>query len=328
LGWLGSRAAPSSVTAVPFTQLSGHISRRQWASQPLYEPMAPLTGGCAQFRRCTDGMRCVLVPEAEVEIGDDTGEFDQRPRHRAKISAFLIDAEPVSVTAYVRFLNSLVDTPGAAVDSWLAQEGNDRRMSNVQVRVGNFGGWEAVPGTEHQPIVLVSWFGANVYSLWANQVEVTPGASKCNQSFLPTEAQWEYAARGERWQKFPWGDAAATPELALFNLHTARKRYDDTLPLAPVNARLGMSPFGLQHMAGNIWQWCADFYDANFFSSPEASMPEPRCDRPTGIRVERGGSWIGPAELIRSSYRRGRSPLARGRCLGFRCTGLASEMPT
>jgi formylglycine-generating enzyme required for sulfatase activity len=139
--------------------------------------------------------------------------------------------------------------------------------------------------------------------------------------FLPSEAQWEYAARGAIGKLFPWGDEPATPERARVALHTARAIYQSGLPLAGVTEKLGMSPFGLHHMAGNVWQWCADWYAADFYRQPGSRQRNPQNTTPGFARSERGGSWIGPADLARSSYRRGRPPGARGRCLGFRCIG-------
>jgi sulfatase modifying factor 1 len=69
----------------------------------------------------------------------------------------------------------------------------------------------------------------------------------------------------------------------------------DTLPMADVNSALGMSPFGLHHMAGNVWQWCRDRYDEGFYATPNASQANPINLTPTKVRSERGGSWIGPA---------------------------------
>lgn len=126
---------------------------------------------------------------------------------------------------------------------------------------------------------------------------------------------------GRDGRRFPWGDVPRDG-LAVTGRHRAGRDYTaSTLPAAQVSARLGMSPFGLHHMAGNVWHWCRDSYDPAFYQRAESRLAQPQNDRETGIRSERGGSWVGPIELAACSYRRGRSPSARGRCLGFRCVG-------
>jgi sulfatase modifying factor 1 len=286
--------------------------------------MASTAEGFSQFRRRTDGMRCVLVPAAEVELGScaSDGSEDEHPKHQVRMDSFLIDAEPVSVSAFARFLNSTGNPEPTVVREWCGVAEDDRRGGHFQLHRGA-SSWEAAPGTERQPMVLVSWYGSAAYSLWANRRD---WRAYRDGGLLPTEAQWEYAARGPTNRLFPWGDEPLTPDRALVGLHRARTAYGSILPLAEVQARLGISPFGLHHMAGNVWQWCADWYAANFYSRADASQPNPLNSCPTGIRCERGGSWIGLADLARSSYRRGRPPAARGRCLGFRCVGLLEDI--
>ena len=172
-------------------------------------------------------------------------------------------------------------------------------------------------------MVLVSWYGANAYSLWANGRD---WRDYQGEGLLPTEAQWEYAARGARRRPFPWGDEPPSPERMRFGQHRRGYTYQaDALPMAAVNEPLGVSPFGLHHMAGNVWQWCRDWYDKDFYRTAPATAANPVNRTPTGVRSERGGSWVGPAELCRSSFRRGRPPAARGRCLGFRCVSDARD---
>jgi len=162
----------------------------------------------------------------------------------------------------------------------------------------------------------------------SGQVGPAPPASTLF-SLLPSEAQWEYAGRGAEPRPYPWGDDAPSESLACVAQHTRGQKYSvDQLPVADVNLPLGMSPFGLHHMAGNVWQWCRDWYSPNFYSTPDATESDPQNAHPTGVRSERGGSWVGPAELARSSYRRGRAPEARGRCLGFRCIGVGNDVET
>jgi len=182
-------------------------------------------------------------------------------------------------------------------------------------------GWEPVAGTERFPMILVSWFGANAYSLWVNRRDWR-GYRDDEGSCLPSEAQWEYAARGAERRTWPWGEWEPTANLMRFGRHEAGRKYEArTMPLAEVNEQLGVSPFGLRHMAGNVWQWCRDSYCAKFYQMPMAAERDAVCRESTGVRVERGGSWIGPAFLCRTTYRRGRTPGAKGRCLGFRCVG-------
>jgi sulfatase modifying factor 1 len=322
--WFGPRPKQVAPMTIPFTQLGGVPCKREWLDGPLYEAMASTAEGFSQFRRRTDGMRCVLVPAAEVELGScaSDGSEDEHPKHQVRMDSFLIDAEPVSVSAFARFLNSTGNPGPPGVREWCGVAEDDRRRAHFQLQNGA-NSWEPVPGTERQPMVLVSWYGSAAYSLWANRRD---WRAYRDGGLLPTEAQWEYAARGPTNRLFPWGDEPLTPDRALVGLHRARTAYGSILPLAEVQARLGISPFGLHHMAGNVWQWCADWYAANFYSRAEASRSNPLNSCPTGIRCERGGSWIGPADLARSSYRRGRPSAARGRCLGFRCVGLLEDI--
>jgi formylglycine-generating enzyme required for sulfatase activity len=195
-------------------------------------------------------------------------------------------------------------------------------------------------------MMLVSWHGANAYSLWANrldwrcyrgdgrpaeelasrQVSAPPPPSGLLGACLPSESQWEYAARGATPQNSADYDAVPAPSCA--GLHRSGDSYRaENIPARPVHERLGMSPFGLHHMTGNVWQWCRDYYAPDFYCRPEASRPDAQNAEPTEIRNERGGSWVGPESLASPSYRRGRPPAVRGRCLGFRCVGLMQDLP-
>jgi len=311
LGADATRAA-----TVPFTQLGG-VWNESASDRRLLEPLTA-TGPLPQFRRRSDGMRCLLLPSAAVEIGCDTALADERPQHIVHLDSFLIDAEPVSTTAYCRFLNSIGPIAPEVLADWFVLSPEDDRNEQVVIdRAGR--DWHPVPGAERWPMILVAWYGANAYSLWAHGRHWQHYRDDAT-SHLPTEAQWEYAARGAHHRAFPWGDEAATAERLRYGQHRRSATYRaDTLPMAPVNDLLGMSPFGLHHMAGNVWQWCRDWYDEGFYQKAEARQANPVNRTPTLARSERGGSWVGPADLCRSSFRRGRPPIAKGRCLGFRC---------
>lgn len=331
-GWRGHPRTTPGPVPLPFSQLDGRWSGPHAGDDTLYDRL-PAAGPATQFRRRSDGMRCVQLPAATVEIGRDSaaGPADERPGHVVEIDAFLIDAEPVATTAYCRFLNSI---DGAAPDdlaAWFVLGPGDDRAEHMPIEpVGS--AWRPRPGTERWPMVLVSWFGANAYALWANGKDWrryrAAGDAAADEGLLPTEAQWEYAARGPLYREYPWGDEPPAAERMRYDQHRQGANYRvETLPMADVNVGLGMSPFGLHHMAGNVWQWCRDWYDAGFYARPEATLSNAWNRVPSGVRSERGGSWVGPAELCRSSFRRGRAPLARGRCLGFRCVGPAGPAP-
>jgi formylglycine-generating enzyme len=320
--WRGPKAPPKSVPAVAFTQLGGVWQDAQ-SEQRLLDPMTQ-QGPAPQFRRRSDGMRCVLIPGASVEIGCNGPDSfpDEWPPLIVHMDPFLIDAEPVSTTAYCRFLNSVGPVAAEVLADWFVLDMQDDR--NEQVLIAQAAQeWHPVAGAERWPMILVSWCGANAYSLWTNGQNWRSYRDEnrtVGRSFLPTEAQWEYAARGARWKAFPWGDEPPSCERMRFGRHYRAATFRaETLPMADVNESLGMSPFGLHHMAGNVWQWYWDWYDEGFFQRAEARSANPVNRTPSKVRSERGGSWVGPAELCRSSYRRGRPPSARGRCLGFRC---------
>lgn len=258
----------------------------------------------------------------------------EMPCHQVELSSFLIDIEPVSIGAYARFLNHTKPPPEALQD-WVSLHDVDERHCHLPLQRAADGCWEAKLGIPLSwPMIMVSWYGANAYSLWANGRDWRHYRS-ATHSFLPTEAQWEYGARGVNSTLFPWGNAPATAELlnVCFNVeahdptsHTSTPLQE--FPIVPVNVELGVSPFGLRHMAGNVLNWCRDTYDASFYATPAASMPDPcNCAEVSGVpwKCERGGSWVEPSEVARSSYRRGRTAEGMGRCLGFRCVGNAAE---
>jgi len=324
-GYWSLTRCETDAPALPFTQLGG-----RWdgcvEKRGMWEGLGDV-GPSPQFRRRSDGMRCVLIPSATVELGDDGPDAlaDERPRRAVEIDSFLIDAEAVSTTAYCRFLNSIVGVTEDVLADWFILEPDDDRAQHMLIeRVGSE--WRPLASAERRPMILVSWYGANAYSLWANgrgwrgYRDGDDGPEP--DSMLPTEAQWEYAARGPRHRTFPWGDDPADPDRTQYGRHRRGDAYQaEMMPMADVNAEMGMSPFGLHHMAGNVWQWCRDWYDETFHDRPEASFRNPLNRTPGDARSERGGSWVGSAALCRSSFRRGRTPSARGRCLGFRCVG-------
>ena len=238
----------------------------------------------------------------------------------------------VSVGSYVRFLNLAMPRPTEAeLLDWCVLQPNDTRRCHMPI-VRHQDKWQVKDEVPvNWPMFLVSWYGANAYSLWVHGKDWQTYKSSA-ESFLPTEAQWEYAARGKDPQDFPWGKELNEDLLNVCwdaKTHVENGQSPPALrdfPLESVNLTKGQSPFGLRGMAGNVWQWCRDTYDPDFYSSSMAVMKDAWNCTEGYYRAERGGSWVGPAHLARSSYRRGRCPEAKGRCLGFRCCAPATYL--
>ena len=233
----------------------------------------------------------VRIPAGAYTMGSDSGPADERPAHRQALSAYFIDRFPVTNAEFAEFLNA-VGPLNAAGERLFDVEDPDARIH----RVG--GKWMADRGFERHPVVEVSWAGARDYCAWAGMR-------------LPTEAEWEKAARGTDGRRYPWGNAPPDQTRAQF-----AARYNET---APVNAfAAGASPYGAQDMAGNAWEWVSSAYrpypyDANDGREDPAAGP---------VRGTRGGGHDSPAAEITTTQRGrnlSRSPASGHHNIGFRC---------
>jgi formylglycine-generating enzyme required for sulfatase activity len=243
-------------------------------------------------------------------MGDN--EID-RPAHKVTVSPFCIDKTEVTVAAYRACVAAHKCKPPSAIVEWQGITSEDR------TKWSQFCTW-GKRGLDQHPLNCVDWHQATAYC-----------ASTGGR--LPTEAEWEYAARGSDRRNFPWG--TEQPDVTRLNAcggecaSMARERLhehwqtmysgDDGWPAtAPVgNYPKGASPFGVLDMAGNVWEWTADIYTVGG-GDPAMNPPAHRPD--IQYRAIRGGSWNSntPAR-IRAAFVDGNQPDSRNFSVGFRC---------
>ena len=231
-----------------------------------------------------DDAPMVLIPAGEFWMGspDDEGGKNEHPRHRVYLDAYDMDRFEVTVFRYAEFLQS---TGREAPRDW------------AKVKIGKH---------SNLPVVGVSWNDAETYCRWAGKR-------------LPTEAEWEKAARGTDGRTYPWGNEEPTPRLANFGKGSTiiENVYDKFL--APVDSdEAGNSLHGIHHMAGNVSEWTADWYDQDFYAKSPRRNPT-GSSNDTGVKVPRGGSWLDAPGDVRSAHRIWATPATRVDHLGFRC---------
>jgi len=261
------------------------------------------------FRSKADGSPMALVPEGEFVMGaapeDFIAEDDERPQRRANLSAYLIDIYPVTNVQFLSFLTA----GGYGERSFWSRAGWQWKEANEVTQPVMFGqeGWDAAK----QPVAGVSWFEAEAYANWA-----------CRR--LPTEAEWEKAARGDDGRPFPWGKSFPTRKTTNFNNHVGRT--------TPVDAHIaGVSPYGCHDMAGNVNNWCWDWYWSEFYTYCDVDelaenpaltdelcrnlgvKPEEKCDRGGGFATA-----IEAHEVIGCTARLHWPPETRSPWNGFR----------
>jgi formylglycine-generating enzyme required for sulfatase activity len=260
-----------------------------------------------------DSSMMVLVPAGAFWMGsseNDVGaEADEKPQHLVTLDSFYIDQHEVTNAQYASFLNAAGD--GTQERLWLALEAETVRIHQKE------GSWRADDGYESHPVTQVSWYGAEAYCHWAGKR-------------LPTEAEWEKAARGADQRIYPWGNEFDGTRLNFCDINCDIAEWKNTqwsdgyAQTAPVDSYAdGKSPYGALNMAGNVWEWVADRYDANYYAiSPSIAPQGPS----TGDRyVHRGGSWDSTEWFVRVAERYAVPAPHRVNTVGFRCAFSGAE---
>jgi formylglycine-generating enzyme required for sulfatase activity len=256
--------------------------------------------------RPVDEMVMVYVPGGTFLMGSDVNdpdaESDEHPPHRVTLDRFWIDQTEVTNAQFATFLNERNNQKEGGV-TWLDLEPEFCLIERVD------GEYRPKSGYADHPVIEVSWYGAAAYCDWA-------GAR------LPTEAEWEYAARGPEGWVFPWGDEFDGMRLNFCDANCTygwqETGYDDGYEkTAPVGSYpSGMSWCHALDMAGNVWEWVADWYDSDYYDhSPSRNPMGPSSGATQGLR---GGGWNYAQRHVRVANRFIK-PGSRYPSVGFRC---------
>ncbi len=242
-----------------------------------------------------DGAPMILIPAGPFIMGSNDGLPNERPERQVTLDAFYIDQYEVTLSLYQQFLQEAKYDAPATWDDEAANTVGDR------------------------PAVGMNWHGAAAYCKWAGKR-------------LPTEAEWEKAARGPDGRRYPWGHMQPFVDIANYNrglwVSEAITLVAVTSGVEGMSVRHGLkhggrSPYGLAHMAGNAAEWVADWYDREYYQKAPAHNP-------MGLekgekKVIRGGSWADLPAALRVTARFSAEPEFEDRTIGFRCAMSAAK---
>lgn len=262
-GTLGQNAEPTAIpinTAIPIAEVEMNAT---------VAPADADTAAGSERTSPVDGMVQVFVPAGAFRMGalDANAAADERPDHQVTTGAFWLDKLEVTNSMYMLCVQAGACEPPAEFKS----EHHDTYFNTEEFA--------------DYPVLYVTWGDANDYCSWAGKR-------------LPTEAEWERAARGDDFRNFPWGDERPGSTQANFDYNVRDVTRVGSFPA-------GASIFGALDMSGNVWEWVSDFYDANYYASSLASNPSgPLAAVGNGHRrVIRGGSYQDVEKEIRVSSR-------------------------
>ena len=269
-------ASPPAPTVTPTRQPSHTPTPRPPTATPSLTP-PPTLGIGSTMTSTIDGMVQVYVPAGPFTMGSDNGDSDEKPVHTVTLDAFWIDRTEVTNSMYAQCVaEGDCQPPG--------NNGSYNRSS-----------YYGDASYADYPVIYVSWNDARAYCEWTGRR-------------LPTEAEWEKAARGTDGRTYPWGEEVSC-EQANYNVSCV----GDTTEVGSYPD--GASPYGALDMAGNVWEWTLSLYQ------PYPYNPDDGRENLNGTNVLalRGGSWFSNANYIRAASRLNNAPAYRSDDLGFRC---------
>jgi serine/threonine protein kinase len=266
-------SAPANIsTSTPFnTQTPSDTNTPRVTSTPELNIGSVMTGN--------DGMTLLYVPAGEFTMGNNDGNDKEKPAHTVYLDAYWMDQTEVTTAMYAKCVDAGACKPPSDTSSYTRSSYYGNSQFN------------------NYPIIFVDWYQAKNYCEWVD-------------GRLPTEAEWEKAARGTDGRIYSWGNNYPNSNLLNYNGEN-----DDTQAVGSYPG--GASPYGLLDMAGNVWEWVADWYDKGYYvHSPSSNPLGPSSGE---FRVMRGGSWSYTANEVRSASRFSYDPSVPYGSIGFRC---------
>lgn len=286
-GWFGTLApsftptptlTPTSTPTITLTPTSTPTASLTPTATNTLPPTPTSTPkpGAASTPREKDGMLMVYIPAGTFQMGSESGGSDEKPVHAVTLNAFWMDEHEITNAMYKLCVEAKACQPSA-----------DARYYN---------------SNPNYPVVYVNWNQAKAYCEWV-------------EGRLPTEAEWEYAARGGlAGRKYPWGDEPPVCTPGAKN----GAQFGPCSPDSPINVNTFQpNGYGLYDMAGNVWEWVNDWYDSAYYQNSPAENPQGPANGK--YRVLRGGSWSNLDNGLRVSNRDGYNPDYTGYVIGFRC---------
>ena len=231
----------------------------------------------------------LTIPGGPFTMGSNEGPEDERPAHQVNVRQFSIDRLPVTNAEFADYLNAVSATPASRLYDFDDPDARIHRRGSA---------WAADAGYERHPVMEVPWSGAVAYC-----------ASRGKR--LPTEAEWEKAARGNDTRRYPWGNDLPDKRRAQF-----AAGWNESAPVDAFPA--GASPYGVLDMAGNAWEWVSSAYRPYPYRADDG-REDPK---PGPVRGTRGGGHDSPVEEITTTQRGrtlSRNPASGHHNIGFRC---------
>lgn len=261
---------------------------------------ATKTAAALKVANMTDGM--VLIPSGTFNMGSDAGGDFEAPAHAVDLDEVWIDEALVTNREYLAFVEATDHRTTAELNgkAWGYRDGKYGEIEKLNWRE------YATDDRADHPVVLVSWFDAVAYAGWAGKR-------------LPTEAEWEKAARGGLENAlYPWGDEEADAT------RTGFARGPGDVPPTSAVRSFPANGYGLFDMVGNVWQWCSDYYGPAYYTNAPANNPKGPWKG--SLRARRGGSWnVVQSFRLRCANRGTVDPHTTVPNMGFRCAKDAAE---